>query len=79
MRLAFHPSVANDVARIMAHYEQVAGALLADEFYTELRSCFTKAVEAPHNYAIHSRDIRRVNLARFPYHFLFRIAGDDVS
>lgn len=70
MRLSFHPSVASDIARVMAHYQQVAGAMLADEFYAELRSSFTKALEAPHNYAIHSGDLRRVNLKRFPYHFL---------
>lgn len=28
--------------------------------------------------AIRERDIRRVNLQRFPYHFLFRIVGDVV-
>lgn len=78
MRLTFHPSVAADIARVMAHYEEVANALLADEFYSELRSCFARALDSPHSYAIHSGDLRRVNLARFPYHFLFRIAGDEV-
>ena len=78
MRLTFHPSVANDIARVMAHYQQVAGALLADEFYAELRSSFTKAFETPSNYAIHSGDLRRVNLKRFPYHFLFRLTGEEV-
>lgn len=78
MRLTFHPSVASDITRVMAHYQQVAGALLADEFYAELRSNFTKALETPHNFALHSGDLRRVNLKRFPYHFLFRLAGDEV-
>jgi plasmid stabilization system protein ParE len=78
MRLTFHPSVASDIARVMSHYQQVAGALLADEFYAELRSCFVKALENPLIYPIHSGDLRRVSLDRFPYHFLFRIAGEDV-
>ena len=78
MRLTFHPSVASDIARVMAHYQQVGGASLADEFYAELRSCFAKALEAPRNYPIHSGELRRVTLDRFPYHFLFRIDGDDV-
>jgi toxin ParE1/3/4 len=78
MRLTFHPSVASDITRVMAHYQQVADASLAEEFYAELRSCFAKAAESPLSYPIHSGDLRRVSLDRFPYHFLFRIAGDNV-
>lgn len=61
MRLAFHPSVAADIARIMAHYEQVGGERLAEEFYAELRRFFLKAKSAPEHYAIRARDLRRVN------------------
>ena len=78
MRLEFHSQVASDVSRIMDYYEDVAGRQLADEFYSELRSFFQKAADSPEVYDIHSRDLRRVNLERFPYHFLFRIVGDRV-
>lgn len=78
MRLAFHSRVAADITRIMSHYEEVGGARLADEFYDELQSYFTSAAKAPETYAICVRDLRRVNLHRFPYHFLFRIAGNHV-
>jgi hypothetical protein len=66
MRLSFHPSVTTDISRVMKHYEEVGGLLLAEEFYSELRSYFVKALESPHNYAIHSAGLRRVNLDRFP-------------
>jgi toxin ParE1/3/4 len=78
MRLVFHPRVSADVARIMSYYEDVAGAQLAQEFYSELHSCFIAAAKSPESYPICARELRRVNLERFPYHFLFRIAGDHV-
>jgi hypothetical protein len=36
------------------------------------------AAERPESFSIREGDIRRVNLHRFPYHFLFRIVGDEV-
>jgi plasmid stabilization system protein ParE len=78
MRIEFHKLVASDIARIMDYYEDAAGPQLADEFYEELRAFFGKAANAPETYAICERDLRRANLERFPYHFLFRIIGDKV-
>jgi toxin ParE1/3/4 len=78
MRLEFHRQIASDISRIMDYYEDVVGRELADEFYAELRSFFQKAAEAPESYGIRDRDLRRVNLETFPYHFLFRIVGDTV-
>ena len=78
MRLEFHRLVAEDVSRIMTYYESVASSKLADEFYSELRLFFQKAADSPEVYGIVERDLRRVNLERFPYHFLFRIVRDRV-
>lgn len=78
MRLEFNKLVASDISRIIDYYEDVSGRQLADEFYEELRGFFQKAVESPESYAIRERDLRRVNLERFPYHFLFRVASDAV-
>ena len=78
MRLEFHRQVASDVSRIMEYYENTAGPLLADEFYAELRTAIMKASESPQSYAIRERDLRRVNLERFPFHFLFRIVKEHV-
>ena len=38
MRLVLHPKVYSDIDTIMAYYEQVAAAELANEFYGELRA-----------------------------------------
>ena len=62
----------------MNSYDNVAGQQLAADFYTELRSSFQKASDSPEAYNIRERDLRRVNLEKFPFHFLFRIVNDRV-
>ena len=78
MPLEFHRQIVSDISRIMDYYEQVAGQQLADEFFVELLSFFQKAAQSPETYSPQERDLRRVNLGRFPYHFLFRIVDDRV-
>src|SRR5207247_11275387 len=68
--------VYSDIDKIMESYEQVATPELASEFYAELRQFMAEAARRPESFSIRERDIRRVNLERFPYHFLFRIVGD---
>lgn len=78
MRLAFHPKVYSDIAQVMEYYERVASADLADEFYAELQQLIREAAKRPESFPVRERNIRRANLQRFPYHFLFRIASDAV-
>ena len=78
MPLILHPKVYSDIDKIMEYYEQVATPELANEFYAELRQFIAEAATRPEAFSIRERDIRRVNLQRFPYHFLFRIVGDAV-
>ncbi|HEX4631085.1 MAG TPA: type II toxin-antitoxin system RelE/ParE family toxin [Chthoniobacterales bacterium] len=78
MRLVLHPKVYSDIEKIMQYYEQVATRELADQFYSELRDFMAAAAATPEQFAVRDRDIRRANLRRFPYHFLFRVIGDAV-
>jgi len=78
MRLEFPRQVTSDISRIMDYYEDVAGKQLAGEFYSELQSFLQKAATSPEAYNTGEHDPRRVNLERFPYHFLFRIVRDRV-
>ena len=78
MRLVLHPKVYSDIDKIMAYYEEVATPDLANEFYSELRRFIAAAAARPESSAVRKGEIRRVNLHRFPYHFLFRIVGDAV-
>lgn len=78
MRLVLHPKVCSDIDEIMGYYERIGTPELADDFYAELRHYMNQAVERPESFSSREREIRRVNLQRFPYHFLFRIVGDVV-
>ena len=78
MRLILHHKVYSDIDKIMDYYEQADIPELADELYEELRHFMAEAAESPETFSIRERDIRRVNLQRFPYHLLFRIVGDMV-
>ena len=78
MRLILHPKVHADVDAIMEYYERVASLELADDFYAELRRFMLEAAERPESFSVRERDLRRVNLHRFPYHFLFRVVGNAV-
>lgn len=78
MQLTFHRDVAADIIRIITHYEDLGGPNLAKEFQAEARATFLRARQTPRSYQVLKRDLRRVNLPRFPYHFLFRIVGNDV-
>ena len=78
MRLVLHSKVYSDIDSIMDYYEGADSPGLADDFYEELRHFMAEAARRPESYSIRERDIRRVNLQRFPYHFLFRIVGDTV-
>jgi toxin ParE1/3/4 len=78
MRLILHPKVYSDIDKIMGYYERSDIPELADDFYEELRHFMAEAAETPESFSIRERDLRRVNLRRFPYHFLFRIVGEMV-
>ena len=78
MRLELHPLAREDIFRIVDYYKRASGTDLAEDFYSELRAYFDKAIDSPEGYAIRERDIRPGNLERFPFHFLYRISGDCV-
>lgn len=77
MRLVLHPDVYSDIAAIMSYYEQIASPDLADQFYAAFKRSLAQAVARPESYPARDK-LRRVNFQRFPYHFLFRLAGDEV-
>jgi plasmid stabilization system protein ParE len=78
MRLEFHPEVATDIAEITRYYTQAGGEQLADQFWSELLATFLEAAESPQAHALLEHGLRRANLPRFPYHFLFRTTNEAV-
>jgi plasmid stabilization system protein ParE len=78
MRLVLHRRVRSDVDEIIEYYERTKRPELAPEFYHELRAFILDATRRPDRYHLFKAGLRRVNLKRFPYHFLYRVAGDCV-
>ena len=78
MRLVLHRRIRSDVDQVMDYYQQAEHPELAVEFYRELRRLMLNAAGRPGRYHFFKADLRRANLKRFPYHFLYRVAGDCV-
>jgi len=57
MRLVLHPKVYSDIDRIMAYYEEVATADLANQFYAELRYFMTAAAARAQSFSRFARAI----------------------
>lgn len=62
----------------MDYYEEVSGSKLANEFHAELIMAFERAAKTPTRFHLVTDSLRRVNLKKFPYHFLFLDLPDRV-
>jgi plasmid stabilization system protein ParE len=78
VRLVLHRRIRSDVDEIMDYYERAEHPELADDFYRELRHFMMDALHRPYRNHVFKGDLRRANLKRFPYHFLYRVVGDCV-
>jgi hypothetical protein len=78
MNVVYHPDVQKDVSNILRHYDRI-DPRLGNAFWAELNAFIVKAAANSGHFHFESPGRRRVNLHRFPYHFLFReIAGGTV-
>ena len=68
--IIFHRLVQKDLNSALESYGGISEEL-ADPFYSELQSGFDQAVANPKFYHFDSCGLRRCNLHRFPYHFLY--------
>jgi len=71
MKVVYHPAVQEDVSKILRHYDAINDRL-GDEFWEELNSFIAQAAANPGRFHFDTSGRRRVNLKRFPFHFLFR-------
>ena len=78
MNLVFNRNVQKDVTAILAYYDEAGGSKLGDAFFAELMAFVELARATPTRFHPVSDELRRVNLRRFPYHFLFRVKPDTV-
>ena len=77
MKVVYHPRVRTDVTQAQHYYDRVS-TQLGVEFWEELMTLIDKAAETPLRYRVYSEPLRRANLKRFPYHFLFRTVPEGI-
>lgn len=75
MKVGYHPEVQKDVNRILRRYDGESSRL-GDEFWDELNRHIQLAAANPLRFHPYLDGLRRANLKRFPYHFLYRIMPD---
>jgi toxin ParE1/3/4 len=78
MRIAFHRSIRTDLDIIFDYYSHTDEPSLAHDFYIEFRQKALEASERPTSFQADKDGIRRVDMSRFPYNFLFRITTDAI-
>ena len=77
MRVGYHSAVQKDLNRILRRYDKESERL-GNEFWDELNKYIEAAAANPLRFHPSVRDLRRANLKRFPYHFLYRILPDRI-
>ena len=77
MKVVYHPLVPRDVRRAVAYYAGVSETLASD-FWQELLRRIEAASEHPTRFHFDASGLRRCNLKRFPYHFLFYEKPDHI-
>jgi hypothetical protein len=70
MEARFHRRVQSDFNKILEKYFAVSDDL-GDDFYDEFMSGLRKAIRNPQFFHFDASGLRRCNLHRFPYHFLY--------
>ena len=73
MNVRYNKFVQRDVNEIRDNYTRESGPERADEFFDELRKAMRLAALDPMRFHTAEGGLRRANLKRFPYHFLYRI------
>ena len=78
-RISFHPSVQADVSEALSRYYEISQNLV-DGFWEELTQAFQEALRSPesNHFDLIAADLRRVNLKRFPYNFLYLVEADRI-
>jgi plasmid stabilization system protein ParE len=78
MHLIYHRGVQGDVSAVLAYYDEIGGPGLGDAFFEEFMAYVALTLENPTRFHPVDGDLRRANLDRFPYHFLYRVHGATV-
>lgn len=77
MEAKFHRRVQADLNKILEKYLFISNEL-GDDFFEEFMSGIRKATENPQFFHFDASGLRRCNLYRFPYHFLYDVRDSGV-
>ena len=77
MELSYHRRIQADLNRILEELGSVSESL-ADDFFAEFVTAVDKVRSNPRFFHFDSSGLRRCNLDRFPYHFLYDIRRDHI-
>lgn len=77
MRVGCHAAVQKDVNRALRRCDKESSRL-GDEFWDQLNRYIHAAATQPLRFHPFIRDLRRPNLKRFPYHFLYPVLSDRI-
>ena len=77
MTVTYHPGVRRDVREALAYYEEESERL-ADDFWECLTASIATACAHPERQHFAASGLRRFNLDRFPYHFLYRVESTGI-
>lgn len=77
MRLTFHPLVRRDLRGILDYYDKRSDSA-GDRFYAAFDEARRKIKRGPTQFHLLDDCRRRCDLAKFPYHLVFEIEGDEV-
>lgn len=77
MSVRFHRRVQLDLNEILEKYHSISEQL-GEDFFGEFQIGIQKACANPRFFHFDSSGLRRCNLDRFPYHFLYDIQKDGL-
>jgi len=77
VEVKFHRCVHADLKEISEKYYEISHQL-GEDFFAEFQAGFSQAVENPRRFHFDRIGLRRWNLDRFPYHFLYDMLGEHV-
>ena len=75
MEVIFHRLIQKDLREALDYYETEGGSKLADRFFEEAEAAVARVMQNPQGYHFQAKDLRRVGLKTFQYHFLYRDHG----
>lgn len=78
MRIIYNRLVQSDVDAIIDYLERKAGSHFAEKFFDELSNLMESAKDNPLQFHPVGDGLRRANLRRFEYHFLYRVKTDHI-